>query len=389
MYKVQLLNEIAQVGIDQFINKATLVDHDADAIMLRSASLHDKVFPDSLLAIARAGIGVNNIPIEQCTQQGIVVFNTPGANANAVKELALAGLLLASRDIVGGIQWVSQLTETDKALTALIEKKKANFTGPELIGKKLGVIGLGSVGVLLSNAATSLGMQVLGYDPFISINSAWGLSSTVQRVTSVEDLFHEADYISIHVPLTEDTKHLINEKSLSKMKKGVKVCNFARAELVDDQAMSEALLASHVAKYVTDFPNTATKSMINTIQIPHLGASTYESTENCAIMAAQELLDYLEHGSISHSVNFPSCSLGICNSKNRITLLHKNVVSMVSQITSIIGKHHLNIETMQNVSKNQWAYTVLDVDNEVTDSVLEQLRNINEVVKVRLIKGNQ
>lgn len=389
MHKIQLLNEIAQAGIDQFNNKATIVDHDADAIMLRSASLHDKEFSDSLLAIARAGIGVNNIPIEQCSQQGIVVFNTPGANANAVKELAIAGLLLASRDIVGGIHWVNQLTETDKAFKTMIEKKKADFTGPELIGKKLGIIGLGSVGVLLSNAAISLGMQVLGYDPFISINSAWGLSSSVQRVTTIDELFQKADYISIHVPLTENTKHLINQKALEKMKKGVKVCNFARAELVDDQAIKEALSSGHVSKYVTDFPNEATKSMINTIQIPHLGASTYESTENCAIMAAQELLDYLENGSISHSVNFPSCSLGACNSNNRITILHKNVVSMVSQITNIIGTHHLNIETMQNVSKNQWAYTVLDVDNDIKDSVLEQLRGINEVVKVRVIKGTQ
>lgn len=387
MFKIELMNEIAQAGLDQFKNKATIVKHDGDAILLRSASLHNTDFSNSLLAIARAGIGVNNIPLDKCSSKGIVVFNTPGANANAVKELAIAGLLLASRDILGGVNWVNQLTETKDELLTIIETKKSNFSGPELKGKTLGVVGLGSVGVLLANAATALGMKVLGYDPYISIHSAWGLSSSVQRANSFDELFSEADYISLHVPLLEETKHLVNKKAIAKMKKGVKVLNFARAELVDDHAMKDALTSNKVAKYVTDFPNDSTKAMINTIQIPHLGASTPESEVNCAIMAAQELLDYLENGTITHSVNFPNCSLGVCRSVSRITLLHKNVVNMVSQITSIIGKHQLNIDTMQNVSKNQWAYTVLDVDNNVDEDTLNQLSLIEDVVKVRAIRG--
>lgn len=387
MFKVELINEIAQAGIDQFKGKAIFVKHDAEAIMLRSTSLHNTVFPDTLLAIARAGIGVNNIPIDLCTEKGIVVFNTPGANANAVKELAIAGLLLASRDIIGGVNWVNQLNEVNDDFTTIIESKKANFTGPELKGKTLGVVGLGSVGVLLSNAAISLGMRVLGYDPYISINSAWGLSSNVQRANSFEELFSEADYISLHVPLIEETRHLINSKTLSKMKKGVKILNFARAELVDHSAMANALNLHKVLKYVTDFPIEATKTMINTIQIPHLGASTPESEINCAIMAAQELIEYLECGSIHHSVNFPNCSLSVCRSKSRITLLHRNVVNMVSQMTGIIGNHQLNIEMMQNVSRGLWAYTVLDVDSNVSEEILNQLENIDDVVKVRVIHG--
>jgi D-3-phosphoglycerate dehydrogenase len=389
MFKIELMNEIAQAGLDQFNHKAVFVKQDSDAILLRSASLHTTNFPDTLLAIARAGIGVNNIPINQCSDKGIVVFNTPGANANAVKELAIAGLLLSSRDIVGGINWVNQLTESKDELTSLVEAKKSNFTGPELKGKTLGVVGLGSVGVLLANAAIALGMKVLGYDPYISIHSAWGLSSSVLRANSFDELFSESDYISLHVPLIDETKHLINKKSISKMKKGVKVLNFARAELVDDHAMKDALALHKVAKYVTDFPNDATKTMVNTIQIPHLGASTPESEVNCAVMAAQTLLDYLENGSINNSVNFPNCTLSACHSVSRITLLHKNVVNMVSQITSIIGHHQLNIETMQNVSRNQWAYTVLDVDNVVDDFTLSQLALIEDVVKVRRIRGNQ
>jgi len=389
MFKIELMNEISQAGLDQFKNKAIIVKHDGDAILLRSASLHNVELSKSLLAIARAGIGVNNIPLDQCSSKGIVVFNTPGANANAVKELAIAGLLLASRDILGGVNWVNQLTETKEELLTIVEAKKSNFSGPELKGKTLGVVGLGSVGVLLANAAIAMGMKVLGYDPYISIHSAWGLSSSVQRANSFDELFSEADYISLHVPLLEETKHLINKKNIAKMKKGVKVLNFARAELVDDHAMKDALVSNKISKYVTDFPNDATKVMVNTIQIPHLGASTPESEVNCAIMAAQELLDYLENGTITHSVNFPNCSLGICHSASRITLLHKNVVNMVSQITSIVGKHQLNIDTMQNVSRNQWAYTVLDVDNIVDAETLNQLSLIEDVVKVRLIKGQQ
>jgi len=388
MYKITLLNEIAKVGLDEFKNKATFVNEGADAILLRSASLHQMEFSDSLLAIARAGIGVNNIPIDRCTEKGIVIFNTPGANANAVKELAIAGLLLASRDIIQGVNWVNNLTLTGDEFTSIIESKKSNFTGPELKGKTLGVIGLGSVGVLLSNAAISLGMRVLGYDPYISINSAWGLSRSVQRANSFDELFSQSDYISLHVPLLDETKHLINSKSLSKMKKGVRICNFARAELVDHSAMKTALNSHKVSKYVTDFPIDDTKTMINTIQIPHLGASTPESEENCALMAAQELLDYLETGSITHSINFPNCALSVCHSKSRITLLHRNVVNMVSQITSIIGKNQINIEMMQNVSKNLWAYTVLDVDNIIDDNILKQLQMIEDVVKVRVIKGD-
>lgn len=387
MFTIECINEIAKAGLDQFKPENKVVKENGDVLLVRSASLHEKKFPTNLLAIARAGVGVNNIPLDRCAEAGIVVFNTPGANANAVKELALAGLLLASRDIVGGIRWVNHLDEPDDQISGLIEAKKSTFSGPELLGKTLGVIGLGSVGVLLANAATDLGMKVLGFDPYISIHSAWGLNSKVKRASSYEQLFAEADYISLHVPLLEDTKHLINQQSIKKMKQGVKILNFARAELIDDSAISEALALGKVAKYVTDFPNGATKKMSNVIQIPHLGASTPESEVNCAIMAANQTQDFMLTGAIKNSVNYPDVDLNECRSSARIIILHRNVVNMVGQITTIIANAGINIDAMANTSKNQWAVTVVDVEQVVSQDILNQINQIDGVTKTRMIVG--
>lgn len=385
MYHIKTLNEIAQEGLDLIPNDIKLNDSDnPDAYLVRSYAMHDLTFGSNLKAIARAGVGVNTIPIDRCSQQGIVVFNTPGANANGVKELVLAALLMSSRDLVASIDWVKGIA-SDPDLVAKVEKGKANFVGPEIKGKTLGVIGLGSVGVLIANAAAALGMRVLGYDPYISITNAWGLSRKVERANSYDEVFKQADYLTLHVPLLDSTNHLINTQALKKMKKGVRILNFARAELVDDEAILKALESDHVYRYITDFPTPAVMTMKNVIAIPHLGASTPESEINCAIMAVEELNDYLKTGSIKNSINYPNCELGPIGVDARITLHHQNIPNMVGQITTVLGLHSINIAGMQNMSKKEWAYTVLEIEGPITQDVLVALNAIEGVVKVRLL----
>lgn len=385
MFKIKTLNDIAVEGLSRLDDQFSLsTDEAVDAYLVRSFNLLDKALPQSLLAIARAGVGVNTIPIEQCSEKGIVVFNTPGANANGVKELVLAGLLLSSRDVLGGIDFAKGLHED---IVNQVEKGKSKFVGPELKGKTLGVIGLGSVGVLIANAAASLGMHVLGYDPYISIANAWGLSPQVKRANSYDDVFSLADYLTLHVPLLDSTHHLINAKSIQKLKKNVRILNFARAELVEDFAMIEALNSGQVYRYVTDFPNEHLINVAHVIAIPHLGASTPESEINCAVMAVDEIKEYLSTGSIINSINFPSCALGPVSSDVRITLLHKNIPNMVGQITTELGLHSINIAGMQNMSKKEWAYTVLEIEGDISEAVLNHLRDIDGVVKVRRLKA--
>jgi len=388
MFKIKTLNDIAPEGLELLnANYKLSTSEDPDGILVRSANLLELPFESSLKAIARAGVGVNNIPIERAAQSGIVVFNTPGANANAVKEIVLAALLISSREIPASIEWAKSLLDKGKDIPKLVESGKSNFTGPELKGKTLGVIGLGAVGVLVANAANSLGMTVLGYDPYISVDSAWGLSRSVKRSLSYDEIYAASDYLTLHVPFVEDTKNLINEKTIAKMKTGVRVLNFARGELVNDGAMSEALEKGKVAKYVTDFPNEDVLKMKNTIAIPHLGASTPESEVNCAIMAVNEITDYLDNGNIKNSVNFPDCDMGLCRSDARIALNHQNIPGMVSAITTVLGEHQLNIASMQNMSKKAWAYTLVDVDGLISDEIVENLTKITGVVKVRVLKG--
>ncbi len=388
MFKIKTLNEIAGEGLELLSELYVLTDsNDPDGILVRSAKLLDLEFSPNLKSIARAGVGVNNIPIERCAQSGIVVFNTPGANANAVKEIVLAGLLLASREITDAILWTNTLKDKGKEIEKLVEAGKSQFSGPELKGKTLGVIGLGAVGVLVANAANALGMNVLGYDPYISVDSAWGLSRSVKRALSYDEVFASSDYLTLHVPYVEETKHLIRELTLRKMKKGVRILNFARGELVSDTAIAQALESGKVAKYVTDFPNEQVLQMKNVIAIPHLGASTPESEVNCAQMAVREITDFLENGNIKNSVNFPDCDMGYCRSDVRLAFNHQNIPGMVSAITSVLGNHKLNITTMQNMSKHTWAYTLVDVDGTITDEILENITQIVGVVKVRVIKG--
>ena len=388
MFKIKTLNDIAPEGLELLsANYAISTSEDPDGILVRSANLLELNFDSSLKAIARAGVGVNNIPIERAAQAGIVVFNTPGANANAVKEIVLAALLISSREIPSSIEWTKTLLDKGKDIPKLVESGKSNFTGPELKGKTLGVIGLGAVGVLVANAANSLGMSVLGYDPYISVDSAWGLSRSVKRSLSYDEIFAASDYLTLHVPFVEDTKNLINEKTIAKMKTGVRILNFARGELVNDSAISEALDQGKVAKYVTDFPNEDVLKMKNTIAIPHLGASTPESEVNCAMMAVREITDYLDNGNIKNSVNYPDCDMGLCRSDARIALNHQNIPGMVSAITTVLGEHQLNIASMQNMSKKAWAYTLVDVDGLISDEIVENLNKITGVVKVRVLKG--
>jgi D-3-phosphoglycerate dehydrogenase len=384
MYKIKTMNEIAEEGLTLLTpNYEVTPQENVDAILVRSANMHTYAIDKEVKAIARAGVGVNNIPLEDYAEKGIVVFNTPGANANGVKELVIAGLMLASRDIIGSVDWTKTLSDLGEEIPKKVEAGKSNFTGPEVKDKTLGVVGLGAVGVLVSNAANALGMNVLGYDPYISVSSAWGLSRSVKRATSYDELYENCDYLTLHVPLVDATRNLINEDSIKKMKEGVRILNFARAELVDDAAMTQALEEGHIAKYITDFPNAATTHMKNCINIPHLGASTPESEINCAIMAVRQVMDYLENGNIKNAVNYPDCDMGVCRSDARITLNHKNIPNMVSQITSVMGSHNINIDTMQNMSKKAWAYTILDIEGEATPEILRALEAIEGVVKVR------
>lgn len=387
MYQYHCLNPIANVGLDLFDENYKKVEDmkDAQAVLVRSAAMHDLELPENLCAIARAGAGVNNIPLEKCADAGIVVFNTPGANANGVKELVFAGMLLASRDIIGGINWVLENKDSE-TVGKDAEKAKKAFAGREIAGKKLGVIGLGAIGVKVANAATHLGMEVYGYDPFISVNAAWSLSRNVKHINAVEEIYRECDYITIHVPLMDSTRKMINEEAVAQMKEGVVLLNFARDLLVDEEAVLKAIKAGKVKKYVSDFANPTTAGQEGCIVIPHLGASTEESEDNCAVMAVKELRDFLENGNIHNSVNFPNCDMGTCESAGRVAVLHKNIKGMISKYTAVMENNNINISDMTNKSRGDYAYSLLDIDSPVTDAAVEQLKAIEGVLKVRVVK---
>ena len=386
MYKYHCLNPISQVGLDQLTEEYTPVNEakEADAILVRSAVMHEMEFPKDLKVVARAGAGVNNIPLERCAEEGIVVFNTPGANANGVKELVLAGMLLASRDIIGGIGWVQE-NEEDGNIAKDAEKAKKAFAGCELEGKKLGVIGLGAIGVLVANAATHLGMDVYGYDPYVSVDSAWRLSRSIHHAKTVDELYSDCDYITIHVPALDSTKGMIDKHAISLMKDGVVILNFARNILVDEEAMVDALVSGHVKHYVTDFPTPTVTGVKGAIVIPHLGASTEEAEDNCAVMAAKQLKDYLENGNIKNSVNYPDCDMGIRGENTRLLLLHHNVPNMIGQFTTILAKDNMNIADLTNKSKGKYAYTMIDIDSPVPAGVVEELKAVGEVLRVRIL----
>lgn len=387
MYKVQTLNKIAKVGLNVFDDKYTYGDEveNPDGIILRSFNMHEVELPASLAAVARAGAGVNNIPIDKCSEKGIVVFNTPGANANAVKELVIAGLLLASRKIVQGVNWEKTLAGEGEALPKLVEKGKSNFAGPEIQGKTLGIIGLGAIGVRVANAAHALGMNVIGYDPYLSVDSAWHMTRAAQKANDLDTVFAQSDYISVHVPATKDTKGMFNDEVFGKVKTGVRLLNFARGELVDTAALLRALESCKVASYVTDFATAELLANENVVAMPHLGASTPESEDNCAVMAATELKNFLENGNIINSVNFPNCDMGaVCGS--RVTVAHKNIPAMLSQISTAFTNKSINIENMINKSKGDYAYTMIDTHSCVDADIIDELKKIDGVIKVTLYK---
>ena len=384
--KIYCMNNIAEVGTDQFRQGYTLTKdpEEAAGILVRSADMKEMKFPKGLRAIARAGAGVNNIPLERCAEEGIVVFNTPGANANSVKELVLAGLFLASRDIIGGAEWVKEHAG-DPEIAKAGEKAKKAFAGHEIAGRTLGIIGLGAIGVLVANDAVALGMNVYGYDPYHSMKSAWTLSSRVVHVETLDEVCAVSDFITIHVPAMESTKGMISREVIAKMKDGITILNFARDILVDEQAMGEALMSGKVRRYVTDFPNPLSTTMKNAIVIPHLGASTEEAEDNCAVMAAQELQDYLDNGNIRNSVNYPDLDAGICQSEARVAILHRNVPNMISQISSFFGKNGLNIEHLASKSKGKYEYTLIDLGHPMPHDTAEKLLEIDGVLRVRRV----
>ena len=386
MYHYTCLNPISQIGLDRFSGVYVQTDQVslADAVLVRSAAMHELELPENVLAVARAGAGVNNIPLEKYASQGVVVFNTPGANANGVKELVLAGMLLAARDVVGGIEWVRQ-TAGREGIAKLTEKEKKRFAGSELSGKKLGIIGLGAIGVLVANAATHLGMDVYGYDPYISVDAAWNLSRSIRHINDVNQIYKECDYITIHIPLTDGTKHTIGPDQIALMKPTAVLLNLARDLLVDEKSVLSALDAGKLACYVSDFPNDLTAGHDKVILTPHLGASTSESEDNCAKMAVSELRDYLENGNISNSVNYPACNMGKCASAARIAILHKNVKKMISRFTDILSD--TNIANMTNASRGEYAYTLIDLETPVTEETLSRLRETEDVIRVRLVTG--
>ena len=386
MFQYKCLNPISQTGLGLFGEeyKQTEELNDADAVLVRSAKMHDMELPENVKVIARAGAGVNNIPVEQCAENGIVVFNTPGANANGVKELVLAGMLLASRDIVGGIEWVAH--EEDKEhIDKLAEKQKKQFAGCEISGKKLGIIGLGAIGAMVANSATHLGMEVYGYDPFISIDAAWNLSRTIKHSKSLDEIYSQCDYITIHVPLTDNTRKMIDKEAFTKMKEGVVLLNFARDLLVKEEDLIEALETGHIRKYVTDFPTAGLAGRDHVIVIPHLGASTEESEDNCARMAVREIREYLENGNIMNSVNFPNCDMGKKGKNPRITVLHHNVPNMIGQFTALLAKRGINIADLTNKSRGRFAYTMIDIEDTDSSGIAEELSKIENVLKVRII----
>ena len=387
MFNYNCLNTISQLGLDNFSTdyKKTEDVNEADAILVRSAAMHDMEFSDKLTCVARAGAGVNNIPLDKCAEQGIVVFNTPGANANGVKEMVFAGMLLASRDIKGGLQWVVD-NAADENIGKTAEKAKSKFAGTEIAGKKLGVIGLGAIGVKVANDATNLGMEVYGYDPFISVQAAWSLSRNVKHISNVEDIYRECDFITIHVPLMDATKGMISKEAVQMMKKGVVILNFARDLLVDEQAVMDAIEAGKVRHYVTDFANPTVAGKNGVICTPHLGASTEEAEDNCAVMAVKEIMDYMENGNICHSVNYPDCDMGICKAAARIAVLHSNTAGKIAAFTTITGDAGINVADMTNKSKGNFAYTLMDLDAPVTDEVVAKMQAVDGVIRVRVIK---
>ena len=387
MKSVYCLNPISNAGMSRFDDTYCIADsiENADAVLLRSASMHEMTLPDSLLAIGRAGAGVNNIPLDSCAKKGIVVFNTPGANANGVKELVIAGLMLASRDIAGGCHWVRE-NKDDPNIAKTAEKAKKAFAGNEIKGKKLGVIGLGAIGVLVANAASELGMEVFGCDPYLSIQNAVRLSHHITIVKDNDEIYNQCDYITIHVPALDSTKGMMNKRAFDQMKDGVKILNFARDILVNDADMADALASGKVSRYVTGFPNPAVVNMPGALVLPHLGASTEEAEDNCAVMAVKELRNYIENGNIVNSVNYPNCDCGVCTSAGRVTVCHKNVPAIISKLTSVMGDAGINIESMDNKSRGDYAYSVLDTGSAITEDVTAKLSAIDGVIKVRVVK---
>ena len=387
MYQIQCLNKISEVGTSRF-NANYICGTDVqnpDAILVRSASMHEMEFGPELLAIARAGAGVNNIPLDKCSEQGIAVFNTPGANANAVKELVLAALLLSSRRIVDGIEWLRTLKGQGAEISKLVEKGKGAYVGPEISGKTLGVVGLGAIGVLVSSAAVSLGMDVYGYDPFLSVETAWGLSSAVHHAQTLDEIYSKCDYITLHVPLTPDTREMINASSIAKMKDSVRLINLARGDLVNSADVAAALESGKVAAYATDFADDTILGAKNVIAMPHLGASTPESEDNCARMAALELIDYLENGNIRNSVNLPAVSMP--REGSRICIVHRNIPNTISRFSGVLAQAGVNIENMASKSRKEYAYTILDVTGDVTANAAQAIDALDEVIRVRVIKA--
>jgi D-3-phosphoglycerate dehydrogenase len=380
------MNPIAKIGLNNFTDQYEAVDNvdDADGILVRSANMLEMEFSDNLLAIARAGAGVNNIPTDDCAKKGIVVFNTPGANANGVKEMVLAAMLIASRDIIGGTEWV-KANAGDPDIAKLTEKSKKKFAGTEIFGKKLGIIGLGAIGVRVANAARQLGMEVYGYDPYLSIDAAWRLSSDVKHVTNVDDIYSKCDIITIHVPALDSTKGMINEAAIAKMKKGVILINLARDILCNEADVLAGINSGKIRKYVTDFPNPTIAGHDGCIVIPHLGASTEESEDNCAVKAVLELKDYLENGNINNSVNLPNCDMGVCAGP-RLAIIHKNVANMISQFTSFLGNAGYNIKDMSNKSRGDYAYTLIDLEDEIEDAIVSKIEKIDDVIRVRIVR---
>ncbi len=388
MFQINCLNPISKIGLENLTTDYRINDNvnEAEGILVRSASMHEMELPESLLAVARAGAGTNNIPLDKCAEKGIVVFNTPGANANAVKELVVAGMLLASRDVVGGIDWV-KANKDDANIAKTAEKEKKNFAGTELMGKKLGIIGLGAIGVKVANVARHFGMEVYGYDPYVSVNAAWSLSRDVKHVFNLDEIYENCDFITVHVPLMDSTKHYVNKEAINKMKDGVVLLNFARDLLVDEAEVLKGIAAKKIRKYVTDFPNPTTAGQDGCIVIPHLGASTEEAEDNCAKMAVEQMMNYLENGNIVNSVNYPACDMGVCNKAGRVAIFHTNTANMITKFTACFGDAGINITDMMNKSRGEVAYTMMDLEVAASADIIEKLRAIEGVFRVRVVKG--
>ncbi len=387
MFQYYCLNPIAQVGLERFTEEFAQTENvnEAEGILVRSAAMHEMELSDNLLAVARAGAGVNNIPLDKCAEKGVVVFNTPGANANGVKELVIAGMLLASRDIIGGINWVEE-SKDNADIAKAAEKEKKRFAGTEVQDKKLGIIGLGAIGVKVANVAKHMGMEVYGYDPYVSVDAAWNLSRDVKHVLHVEDIYANCDIITIHVPLLDSTRGMIDKEAIEQMKDGVILLNFARDVLVKEEDVLEGIKTGKIRRYVSDFPNPVTAGQKNCIVIPHLGASTEESEENCARMAVKEMMEYLKNGNINNSVNYPSCNMGVCTQAGRVAIFHKNIANMITKFTACFGDAGINISDMTNKSRGEVAYTMLDIEEPASEEIIEKLKSVKGVFRVRVVK---